>query len=150
MANTDHDINVLNTLIKTILDSRKGFLDAAEDAKSTEFAAFFADFAGRREQAAAILQNEVRRLGGSAEDEASFLGAAHRTFLNIKQLFVDRDDKAIINEVERGEDYIKEKFDIALSDGKVSSSTRSVIENAYISVREGHDRASAMKHSMMQ
>ena len=38
--NDKHDISVLNGLITTTLDSMKGFEDAAEDAKSTRFAAY--------------------------------------------------------------------------------------------------------------
>jgi uncharacterized protein (TIGR02284 family) len=150
MAGTDHDIHVLNSLIKTTLDSRKGFLDAAEDAENTHFASFFSDFAERRSQAAATLQAEVRRLGGNPEDDSSFLAAAHRTFMNLRELFVSRDDKAIVEEVERGEDYIKDKFETALSDNELSSTTRAVVERAYQSVREGHDRARELKHSLTQ
>jgi uncharacterized protein (TIGR02284 family) len=140
MASTDHDIHVLNSIIKTTLDSRKGFIDAAEDAENTHFASFFADFAQRRSQTAATLQAEVRRLGGNPEDDSSFLAAAHRTFMNLKQLFASRDDKAIVQEVERGEDYIK--------DNELSPSARAVVEEAYQSVRAGHDRASELKHSL--
>jgi hypothetical protein len=42
--NDKHDISVLNGLITTTLDSMKVFHDATEDAKSTRFAALFADF----------------------------------------------------------------------------------------------------------
>ena len=148
MASNQHDIHVLNSLIKTTLDSRKGFLDAAEHAENTHFASFFADFAERRSQAAATLQAEVRRLGGNPEDDSSFLAAAHRTFMNLKEMFVSRDDKAIVEEVERGEDYIKDKFETALSDNELSPTARSVVEQAYQSVREGHDRARELKHSL--
>ena len=48
MPGIDNDIHVLNSLIKTTLDSRKGFQDAAEDAENTHFASFFSDFAQRR------------------------------------------------------------------------------------------------------
>ena len=148
MASNEHDIHVLNSLIKTTLDSRKGFLDASEDAESTHFASFFADFAERRAQAAATLQAEVRRLGGNPEDDSSFLAAAHRTFMNLKEMFASRDDRAIVEEVERGEDYIKDKFETALSDNELSPTARSVVEQAYQSVREGHDRARELKHSL--
>ena len=150
MASNQHDIHVLNSLIKTTLDSRKGFLDAAEHAENTHFASFFADFAERRSQAAATLQAEVRRLGGNPEDDSSFLAAAHRTFMNLKEMFASRDDRAIVEEVERGEDYIKDKFETALSDNELSPTARSVVEQAYQSVREGHDRARELKHSLTQ
>ncbi len=149
MAGTDHDIHVLNSLIKTTLDSRKGFLDAADDAENTQYASEFAAFAEERSQAASLLQAEVRRLGGNPEDDSSFLAAAHRTFMDLKQLFVSRDDKAIVQEVERGEDYIKEKYEAALSDNELSPSARNVVEQAYQSVRAGHDRARDLKHRLV-
>lgn len=148
MASNDHDIHILNSLIKTTLDSRKGFLDAAGDAENTHFSAFFSDFAERRSQAADLLQAEVHRLGGNPGDDSSFLGAAHRTFMNLKEMFVSRDDKAIVDEVERGEDYIKAKFEEAFEDNELSMETRAAIVEAYRSVEAGHERASELKHSL--
>ncbi len=57
-------------------------------------------------------------------------------------------DRAVIEEVERGEDYIKEKYEAALQDGELSPETRQVIQQAYQSIRRGHDQASALKHQM--
>ena len=58
-----------------------------------------------------------------------------------------RDDKAIINEVERGEDYIKEKFEAALA-ADLGPETRMIVERAYQSVRKGHDQIRDLKHGM--
>jgi len=138
----------INSLIKTTLDSMKGFKDAAEDAESTQFSTMFADFARERSEVATALQAEVRRLGGNPEDDSSFLAAAHRTFMDLKQAFTGKDDKAIIQEVERGEDYIKGKFEAALAETDLDPSSRAVVERAYQSVKAGHDRASALKHSL--
>lgn len=145
---TDSTISTLNSLIKTTLDSMKGFKDAAEDAESTQFSTMFADFARERSEVATALQSEVRRLGGNPEDDSSFLAAAHRTFMDLKQAFTGKDDKAIIQEVERGEDYIKAKFTAALDDTDLDPTSRGVVERAFQSVRAGHDRASALKHSI--
>ena len=59
-----------------------------------------------------------------------------------------RDDQAIVNEVERGEDYLKEKFETALSSDKLTGESRAVVDRVFQSVRKGHDRVSALKHSM--
>ena len=59
-----------------------------------------------------------------------------------------RDDKAIINEVERGEDYLKEKFEAALKDDTLESESRAVVERGYQSVRKGHDQISQVKHGL--
>ncbi|RYY10971.1 MAG: DUF2383 domain-containing protein, partial [Alphaproteobacteria bacterium] len=45
-----NDVSVLNGLIKTTLDSMKGYEEAAKDAESTQFATMFADFARDRAQ----------------------------------------------------------------------------------------------------
>jgi uncharacterized protein (TIGR02284 family) len=146
---TEGTISTLNSLTKTTLDSMKGFKDAAQDAESTQFSTMFADFARERSEVATALQAEVRRLGGNPEDDSSFLAAAHRTFMDLKAAFTGKDDKAIIQEVERGEDYIKGKFMAALNNDDLDPSSREVVERAFHSVKAGHDRASALKHSMM-
>ena len=145
-----NDISVLNSLIKITLDSRKGFRDAAEDAENTQFAEMFSEFAQGRGRVASRLQDEVRRLGGNPEDDTSFLAAAHRTFMNLREAITGRDDRAIVNEVERGEDYIKAKYEEALRDDSLAPGTRAIIAEAFESVRAGHDRASALKHSLIQ
>jgi uncharacterized protein (TIGR02284 family) len=147
MTNTN-DVSVLNGLIETTLDSMKGYEDAAKDAESTQFATMFADFARDRAAVATDLQNQVRTLGGEPEMDSSMLAAAHRTFMDLKQAITGKDDKAIIQEVERGEDHIKAKFEDAMKDSDLSPATRSAITEAFASVREGHDKMSALKHSM--
>jgi len=144
----DHDISVLNGLITTTLDSMKGYEDAAKDAENTQFATLFADFARNRGQAVTALQAAVQHLGGETETGGSFIAAAHRTFLDLKKAFSANSDKAIIDEVERGEDHIKAKFETAMQDERLAPESRSVIREAYVTVRAGHDKMSALKHSM--
>lgn len=145
---TDHSISTLNSLITTTLDSMKGFRDAAQDVSNPQYASTFEQFAQERSQVASSLQAEVRRLGGTPEDESSLLAAAHRGFMDLKQAITGKDDKAVITEVERGEDYIKGKFEAALADNDLDPSARTVVQQAFQSVRAGHDRASALKHSL--
>jgi len=144
---SNHDITVLNTLIRTTLDSYKGFNEACEDSDGRH-RQFFEQMAEERSHVASQLQAQVTALGGDPEDDSSFTAAAHRGFMNIKQAVMGESDEAVIDEVERGEDYIKGKFEAALQDDELSPETRRVIEQAYQSVRKGHDTASAMKHQM--
>ena len=143
-----HDISVLNGLIETTLDSVKGFSDAAEDTNAGTNEAFFREMAQERSGVAARLQSLVAGLGGDPEQHSSYGAAAHRGFMNLKEALTGSSDRAVIEEVERGEDYLKSKYEAALADTAVGADTRRVIEEAYQSVRKGHDRASALKHSM--
>jgi len=145
-VSNDNDVSVLNGLIKTTLDSMKGYEDAAKDAESTQFATMFADFARDRAHVATQLQSQVRTLGGDPELDSSMLAAAHRTFMDLKQAITGKDDKAIIEEVERGEDHIKAKYEDAMTADGLQPATLAAIKDGYASVREGHDRMSALKH----
>jgi uncharacterized protein (TIGR02284 family) len=132
-----------------LIDSVTGFEDAAANIEgSNNLQQMFREFASERNQLVEDLRAEVRRLGGNPEDDGSFLGKAHQRFVDLKSAITGRDEKAIINEVERGEDYLKEKFETALNGGTLSGDSRAVVERAYQSVRAGHDRVSALKHGL--
>ncbi|MFD1950736.1 PA2169 family four-helix-bundle protein [Sphingomonas arantia] len=147
MSNTT-DVTVLNSLIKTTLDSMKGYEEAAKDAESTQFATMFADFARDRSAVAMKLQAQVRTLGGEPEMDSSLLAAAHRSFMDLKQAITGKDDKAIIEEVERGEDVIKAKYEAAMQEADLSPTTLAAVKDGFVSVKEGHDKMSALKHSI--
>ena len=76
------------------------------------------------------------------------MGKVHQRFLDLKAAIAGRDEKAIVAEVERGEDYLKEKFETALKSGYLSGDVRAAVERANQSVRSGHDQVSALKHKL--
>jgi uncharacterized protein (TIGR02284 family) len=148
MTERTDEISTLNTLLTTLIDSITGYEDAAANAEGSRFQQLFRERAGERQRVVESLRNEVRRLGGEPEVGGSFLGKTHQRFLDLKAAVTGRDDKAIINEVERGEDYLKEKFEAAISSGHLSGESRAAVESAYQSVRSGHDQISQLKHGM--
>src|SRR6476469_7769975 len=147
---TEHSdtISTLNTLIATTIDSVTGYENSAKDIDNERFREIFRERANERQQIVEELRSEVRRLGGNPEDDGSFLGKVHQRFEDLKAAITGRDEKAIINEVERGEDYLKEKFETALNHDTLSGECRAAVERAYQSVREGHDQMSQLKHGM--
>ena len=147
--NHSEEITTLNTLTATLIDSVTGYEDAAANIEgSSRLQQLFREKASERRGVVEDLRAEIRRLGGNPENDGSFLGKAHQRFVDLKAAITGRDEKAIVNEVERGEDYLKEKFETALNSGSLSSETRAVAERAYQSVRSGHDQVSALKHGL--
>jgi len=148
MAEHSETISTLNTLIATTIDSITGYEDSAQNIDNERFREIFRQRADERQQVVESLRAEVRRLGGNPEDDGSFLGKAHQRFEDLKAAVTGRDEKAIINEVERGEDYLKDKFETALDSDALSGDSRAVVERCYQSVRSGHDQMSQLKHGM--
>ena len=148
MLNNDDNLTILKTLTSTLNDSVNGYREAAEHAESEQYREIFRTNAGERERVAGEIAGEVRRLGGTADKDGTVLGKTHQIFLDLKAAITGRDDKAIINEVERGEDYLKEKFEMALKADDLSPESRVTVERAFQSVRQGHDQISALKHGL--
>lgn len=147
MADTK-DATILNTLIATLFDSIDGYEKSAGDIRDPRIAQMFTSRAEERRGAVGALQQAVRAAGGDPEDEGSVTGAAHRMFLDLKQAVTGSDDQAIVNEVERGEDYLNGKFETAINNPELSASARSAVQTAWESVRAGHDEMSRLKHAM--
>ena len=147
---TEHSsaISTLNTLIATTIDSITGYEDSAQNIDNERFREIFRQRATERQQVVQQLREEVRRLGGEPEDGGSFLGKAHQRFEDLKAAITGRDEKSIINEVERGEDYLKEKWQAALQSGELKGESHDLVERLYQSIKSGHDQISQLKHGM--
>ena len=148
MAEHSEAISTLNTLIATTIDSITGYENSAKDIDNQRFGEIFRQRATERQQVVESLRSEVRRLGGDPENGGSFLGKTHQQFEDLKAAITGRDEKSIINEVERGEDYLKDKFETALKGDTLSGESRAVVERCYQSVRSGHDQMSQLKHGL--
>jgi uncharacterized protein (TIGR02284 family) len=143
-----HAVKVLNSLIETTLDSANGYREAAENAQSSQYSSMFAQRAARRAQLVGELQQEVRSFGGSPETDQSLLGKAHNKFVDLKNALVGGDDRAVINEVERGEDVIKAKYEAVLNDRDLPPTARDLLNRAYGSIKADHDEISRLKHQL--
>jgi uncharacterized protein (TIGR02284 family) len=145
---SERAVKVLNDLIETTLDSAHGYEEAAETIKDGQLKTMFAERSRRRMELGRELQAEVRTFGGEPKDDQSMAGKLHNKFVDLKGAITGGDTKAVINEVERGEDVIKGKFEKAMSDQDLPPTARDVVSRAYQSIRADHDEVSRMKHSM--
>ena len=148
MAEHSETISTLNTLIATTIDSITGYEDSAQNIDNERLREIFRQRASERQEVVQELRADVRRLGGDPEDDGSFLGKAHQRFEDLKAAITGRDEKAIINEVERGEDYLKGKWQAALQSGTLHGETHDLVERLYQSIKAGHDQISQLKHGL--
>jgi uncharacterized protein (TIGR02284 family) len=138
-------ISTLNDLIETCKDGEEGFRTCAEDIKDTQMKSFFTSRAQSCAEAAAELQQEVRTLGGSPENRSSISGALHRRWVDIKGVITGKDDEAILNECERGEDVAKRNYAKALEKA-LPANIKSIVERQYQGVLKNHDQVKAMRN----
>ena len=148
MAEHSSEISTLNSLIATTIDSVNGYENSAENIDNERFREIFRKRASERQQVVDELRSEVRRLGGEAEDGGSFMGKTHQHFESLKAAITGRDEKSIVNEVERGEDYLRDKWQSALQSGDLKGETHDLAQRCYQSIKAGHDQMSELKHGL--
>lgn len=139
------DIRTLNGLIANVFDSADGYRTAAQEARNPRYSAMFSQLASSRLSIATSLQDEVSALGGNPEDEGTALAAAHRGFVRLRDAVTGGSDDSVLAEVDRGETYLKEKFDAALAADGLSETVRTTISTAAQRVHRDHDRIEELR-----
>jgi uncharacterized protein (TIGR02284 family) len=142
----DDVISTLNGLIETCKDGQQGFTTAAEGIERSDLKSLFFEFAQQRSQFAGELQSLVQSLGGDPENSGSMAGALHRGWIDIKSAVMGRDESAILNECERGEDAAKNAYKSALEEN-LPANVLETVQTQYTAVQSAHDRIKALRDS---
>ena len=135
----DDITSVLNDLVETSKDGEKGFRTAAEDTTNPELKRIFLSRAEDCAKGASDLQQIVVRLGGKPEQGGSVAGAMHRGWVDLKSKVANRDELAILEECERGEDVAKAKYRSALEQ-TLPEDIRAVVQRQFDGVIKNHDQ----------
>jgi len=143
-------ISVLNDLIEFSKDGEKGFKTCADDVKRADLKTYFLQRSGDCAGAAAELQQHVRSLGGDPETSTSLSGDMHRGWVNLKAMVTGKDDEAVLNEAERGEDHALKAYKEALEKlAKIApaSASYTLVERQYHGVQRNHDQVKVLRNS---
>jgi len=138
-------VSVLNDLIETSKDGEKGFHECAEGVKDERLKAFFTQRSQECATAAGELQQLVRSLGGDPETSSSMAGAMHRGWVDLKSMITGKDDAAILNECERGEDVALKNYNEALQKD-LPPSVREVVGRQAQGAQRNHDEVKSLRN----
>lgn len=140
----DDVIDVLKDLVECSKDGEYGFRECAEQAKAADLKSTFLTCADHCRQGAQELNDLIRQHGGTAEEGGSAMGAMHRGWVAIKSKLTVYDDKAVLEEAERGEDNAKARYTKALQKN-LPANVRQVVERQLQGVQQHHDRIKMLR-----
>lgn len=138
-------VSTLNDLIETSRDGDEGFRTSAEHARDPQLKSLFENRAQSCTTAVRELQDVVRANGGEPADSSSIAGTLHRRWVDIKSVVTGRDDEAILNECERGEDVAKASYKKAL-EKDLPSDVRALVDRQYQGVLRNHDQIKELRN----
>lgn len=142
----ENTISTLNNLIETCKDGQEGFKQAAEGIERSDVKTAFYEFGQQRAKFAGELQALVRELGGDPETTSSTVGALHRGWINIKSAITGKDDAAILNEAERGEDVAVNAYKKALEEN-LPANVQTIVQQQATEVKAAHDKVRSLRDS---
>jgi uncharacterized protein (TIGR02284 family) len=137
-------IDVLKDLVECSKDGEYGFRECAEQAKREDLKSTFLQRADDCRRGAQELNQLIQQLGGRSEDGGSALGAMHRGWVSIKSKLTSYDDKAVLEEAERGEDNAKARYMKALQKN-LPANVQSAVQRQYEGVQRNHDQVKMLR-----
>jgi uncharacterized protein (TIGR02284 family) len=144
---SDDVVETLNELIETCRDAEQGFRAAADAVGDSAIKRLFMTYAQQRAEFADVLEDEVRRLGGTPKQRGTVTGALHRGWMNITAAVTGRDERAVIAEAERGEGVAVSTYEEALQIASLPADVRGVIQRQLARVKEAHDCVRELKRA---
>lgn len=135
-------LSVLEHLIEVTRDGQEGFAQAAEHANSPELKALFTGYGSERARMLSELQVLERQHGKPEVDHTGTIaGGLHRAWINLRAAVATREDQAILEEAERGEDVAVKAYEDALgSENRILPvSVAFVLERHLAAVQSSHD-----------
>jgi uncharacterized protein (TIGR02284 family) len=140
----DDVIDTLQDLAECSLDGEYGFQACAEQASSAELKSIFTQRADDCRRAVQELNDQIRSLGGSIEEHGSAAGALHRGWVAAKSTLSSYDDKAVLEEAERGEDNAKARYMKALKK-PLPAHVKMMVERQMQGVQRNHDQVKSLR-----
>ncbi len=144
----DEETKILNNLIGATMDSARHYRKVAANIGNPRIRALFEHLSVQRKMIAQLLQEQLAAVSGSPQGEGLSMSSSARVFGNLRHA-MDYGYCALIDEVERGEERLKAKYERALRDGRLSRLSHAVLQNAYAAVQEGCADMHALKRYPM-
>jgi uncharacterized protein (TIGR02284 family) len=111
-------VDILNAMIAVSLDGAGTLAKGADIVKDARVKSLLTELAAERDQVVTRLKEEVRGLGGVPEDRGTVVGSAHRLYTEVKNALAPDDGHGVIEEIQRSEERVREKFQELLQQDK--------------------------------
>lgn len=140
-------VELLNDLIEVSKDGEYGFKECADHAKSANIKSTLSARSADCAAGSAELQRLVSSYGGEPETGGSAGGAIHRGWVSIRNALTSKDDLAVLQEAERGEDAALKKYREAAAN-TLPADVQAVISKQLQGAQANHDQIKSLRDTV--
>ena len=144
VLDNDDVIEILDDLAECSKDGEYGFRACAEQAERADLKSTFLQRADDCRSAAQELYAQIRSLGGKPDEGGTTAGALHRGWVAVKATLSTYDDKAVLEECERGEDSAVAQYRKALKEN-LPAGIRQLVERQAQGAQRNHDQIKMLR-----
>ena len=139
--------STLKHLIQTLHDGQEGFKQSSENVKDSQLKETFSKYSLQRSKFAGILESELLTLGEEdpQKEGGSVAGALHRGWIDLKGALTKKNDHAVLEEAERGEDVAVKAYKNALEQKDLPAPLRDLISSQASEVKAAHDTVKSLR-----
>ncbi|WP_339715725.1 PA2169 family four-helix-bundle protein [uncultured Kriegella sp.] len=128
-------VNQLEEILEKNRDAEKGYKKAAENADSLNLKSFFERKSGQRKTFNEALKRELVASYDEIDDDGSFTGTMHRTWMDIKSFFSGNNDESMLEEAIRGDKAAVEEYEEVLKEEALPISVATIIRDQLMKIR---------------
>jgi uncharacterized protein (TIGR02284 family) len=144
--NNEHQIDVLNDLLKINLDRIEGYRRAINDSNQfPHLLTTFRDMQNQSEKNAADLRARINQLGGEVRDHTTLPGKIYHAWMEVRTAFAET-QKTVLELCEFGEDAALKVYKMTLSaDGEMDQFTKNMIMDQHAELKRAHDTIRSLR-----
>jgi uncharacterized protein (TIGR02284 family) len=152
MENTDRTLELLNDLILINNDRIEGYETALKELRERDqhrdLEPVFLRFIDDSRRYKMEIGTEIQALGHDIEQGTSMSGKLHRAWIAVKETFTGHDEHSLLEEIESGEDAIKNAYEDALNSDDLPAYIIDMLDEQMQEILDAHDEIRSLRDSV--
>lgn len=139
-----HTSNIKN-IVELLIDSQKGYKEAAERAEAPHLKQLLMKLGTERSSLINELTSQLRMLGeNDVPADGTLKGTLHRAWIDLRDSLSASDNANVLDECERGENYLLSRYDEILNDADLAPGVRSALSAQRMKVQANINEIQAL------
>lgn len=133
-------LDELEEILEKNIDAERGYSKAAEKAENPALKRYFENKSRERREFNSDLKTQIKAAYSDFDEDGSFTGSIHRTWMDLKSIFSANDDEAMLEESIRGDKAAVEEYDDVLEEESLPVGLRNLLLNQRTKIKTDLER----------